>query len=233
MPRQSHRRNILRCGCCCSRTEDPANLFLWLFGLKPSLAPFPPVRHPSCWTQASKYMASITPSWANLCSLQVLGSITSSHHCRAVIRIESPAWCNPRPTALPDVFQRAAGKAIASLPKAEPERQPTPLTSPGNSEDEGMSGDQRRQVEKAKRMAARSAPKRAAASPRAPADQPTGAKGPPPTKGQVKGQESPETKVSKPMETRRQAASRAGGLRSGGGSGQKDTSVSRGNPSKT
>jgi hypothetical protein len=30
-------------------------------------------------------------------------------------------------------FQRAAGKAIASLPKPEPERQPTPLTSPANS----------------------------------------------------------------------------------------------------
>jgi hypothetical protein len=48
----------------------------------------------------------------------------------------------------------------------------------------------------------------------------------------VKGQESPETKVSHPMETR-QHASRAGGLRSGGGSGQTDTCVAQGNPSKT
>jgi hypothetical protein len=65
----------------------------------------------------------------------------------------------------------------------------------------------------------------------APADQPKGAKAPPPTKGQ----ESPETKVSHPMETRRQAkeASRAGGLRSGGGSGQTDMCVAQGNPSKT
>jgi hypothetical protein len=36
-----------------------------------------------------------------------------------------------------------------------------------------------------------------------------------------------------PMVTRRQAASRAGGLRSGGGSGQTDTRVASGNPSKT
>jgi hypothetical protein len=35
------------------------------------------------------------------------------------------------------------------------------------------------------------------------------------------------------METRRQAASRAGGLRSGGGSGSTDTCVAQGNPSKT
>jgi hypothetical protein len=60
---------------------------------------------------------------------------------------------------------------------------------------------------------------KAVASQRAPADQPKGAKAPPPTKGQVKGQESPETKVSKPMETRRQAASRAGSLRGVDGSG--------------
>jgi hypothetical protein len=37
----------------------------------------------------------------------------------------------------------------------------------------------------------------------------------------------------KPMETRRQAASRAGGLQSVGGSGQTDTCVAQGNPSKT
>jgi hypothetical protein len=44
----------------------------------------------------------------------------------------------------------------------------------------------------------------------------------------IKGQETP-----KPMETRRQAARRAGGLRSVGGSGQTDTSVAQGNHSKT
>jgi hypothetical protein len=42
-----------------------------------------------------------------------------------------------------------------------------------------------------------------------------------------------EQKSSKPMETRRQEASRAGGLRPAGGSGQKDTRVAKGNPSKT
>jgi hypothetical protein len=42
----------------------------------------------------------------------------------------------------------------------------------------------------------------------------------------VKGQESPETKVSTPMVTRSQA-SRAGSLRSGGGSGQTDTCVAK------
>jgi hypothetical protein len=47
-----------------------------------------------------------------------------------------------------------------------------------------------------------------------------------------KGQESPGTKVPKPIQTR-QAASTAGGLRSGGGSGQTDTCVAQGNPSKT
>jgi hypothetical protein len=49
----------------------------------------------------------------------------------------------------------------------------------------------------------------------------------------VKGQESPEAKASKPMKTRRQAASRAGGLRSVGGSGLTGTCVASGNPPKT
>jgi hypothetical protein len=42
-----------------------------------------------------------------------------------------------------------------------------------------------------------------------------------------------EARASKPMETRRQAASRAGGLRSGGGLGQPETRVVPSNPSKT
>jgi hypothetical protein len=71
---------------------------------------------------------------------------------------------------------------------------------------------------------------KAAASQKAPVGQPISeAKASKP----VKGQESPETKVSKPMETRRRTASRAGGLRSGGGSGKTDTCVAQGNPSKT
>jgi hypothetical protein len=48
----------------------------------------------------------------------------------------------------------------------------------------------------------------------------------------VKGQESPVAKATHPMVTR-QRASGAGGLRSGGGSGQTDTCVAQGNPSKT
>jgi hypothetical protein len=124
-------------------------------------------------------------------------------------------------------FQRAAGRAMKEQAPPAQERVPTPLTSPANSEDDGISEDQCRQIEKAKRMAARSAP-RAAAPPRAPTDQPTGAKAPIPTKGQAKGQESPETKVSKPMVdhqpmvTRSQAKKGrgAGGFRGVAGSGQ-------------
>jgi hypothetical protein len=109
-----------------------------------------------------------------------------------------------------------------SVPRSAPEptRQPTLLTSPVNSDDEWMSEDQRRKVELAKKMAQRGAPKPKPV-PDAKASTPR------------KGQESPETQVSKPMETRRQAASRAGGLRPGGGSGQTGTRVAKGNPPKT
>jgi hypothetical protein len=60
---------------------------------------------------------------------------------------------------------------------------------------------------------------KAAASQRAPADQPQGAKAPPPTRGQGKGQESPVAQATHPMQTR-QRASGAGGLRGVDGSGQ-------------
>jgi hypothetical protein len=60
----------------------------------------------------------------------------------------------------------------------------------------------------------------AAASQRAPADQSKGAKAPPPTKGQWKGQESPVAKATHPMATRTRHASGAGGLRGVDGSGQ-------------
>jgi hypothetical protein len=71
---------------------------------------------------------------------------------------------------------------------------------------------------------------KAAASQRVPADQPRGAKAPPPKKGQ----ESPGSKDPYPMATRRQRqASRAGSLRSGGGIGPTDTCVDLFNPSKT
>jgi hypothetical protein len=61
---------------------------------------------------------------------------------------------------------------------------------------------------------------KAAASQRAPAGQSTGAKAPPPTKGQAKGQESPVAKATHPMTTRTRKASGAGGLRGVDGSGQ-------------
>jgi hypothetical protein len=60
---------------------------------------------------------------------------------------------------------------------------------------------------------------KAVASQRAPADQLQGAKAPPPTKGQVKGQESPVAKATHPMASRTRNASGAGGLRGVDGSG--------------
>jgi hypothetical protein len=155
--------------------------------------------------------------------------------------------------------QRAAASMVFSsslaLPAPEPERKSTPLTSPVNSDDEGMMcEDQRRCYNRGKSMGNRAAKSsatllarpprpatriplpsesdpevqapakaapleitkatlvpavgisksvtKAAASPQAPADRPTGAKAPPPTKGQAKGQESPGTKVPPPMQTR-------------------------------
>jgi hypothetical protein len=61
---------------------------------------------------------------------------------------------------------------------------------------------------------------KAVAPQRASADQPKGAKAPPPTKGQVKGQESPVAKATHPIASRRRKASGAGGLRGVDGSGQ-------------
>jgi hypothetical protein len=88
----------------------------------------------------------------------------------------------------------------------------------GANRNEGMSEDQRRQIEKAKKMSRKSVPKPV---PEAKASKPT------------KGQESPETKVSHPMVTRGKEVSRAGGLRPGSGSGQTDTRATKGRPSKT
>jgi hypothetical protein len=138
-----------------------------------------------------------------------------------------------------------------ALPAPEPERKPTPVSS--DTEDQAdITEDQKRYARHAKKKSAMASrfedspatrsravaepstlvpavdtPKRgmkAAASPRAPAVQPKGTKVPPPTKEQ----QAPKH----PMETRGQA-SRAGGLRPGGGSGQTDTRVAQGNPSKT
>jgi hypothetical protein len=129
----------------------------------------------------------------------------------------------------------------------EPTRQPTPLTSPANSDDEGMSEDQRRKIETAKKMAGRGAKtSRPPASISAPGAKSPATKAAAPQKAPAepkptqeakastprKGQESPETKVSTPKQTR-QRASGAGSLRSGGGSGQTGTRVASGNLPKT
>jgi hypothetical protein len=61
---------------------------------------------------------------------------------------------------------------------------------------------------------------KAVASSRAPADQLTGAKAPTPTKGQVKGQESPVVKATHPRASSTQSVSGAGSLRGKAGSGE-------------
>jgi hypothetical protein len=168
---------------------------------------------------------------------------------------EGPKVLTPSEVA----YQRAAGRALKSAiqPPPTPERKPTPLTSPTNSDEEEMSADQSRALGLAKKMAgratkisttpantrcsdptvqapAKAAPleikttPKAAASPRAPADQPKGTKVSPPTKEQ----QAPKH----PMETRKRAKQRsgAGGFRPGvGGSGQTDTCVASSHPFQT
>jgi hypothetical protein len=118
--------------------------------------------------------------------------------------------------------KKLAGSALA-LPAPDPEpRKPTPVSS--DTEDQGeMTEDQKRAARIGKK-------KSVAVTRKAPEPKPV-----PEAKASspVKGQESPGTKVPKPMETRSKTASRAGGLRPGGGSGQTDTCVAQGNPSKT
>jgi hypothetical protein len=181
-------------------------------------------------------------------------------------------------------FQRAAGRAMKE--QSQPAQERVPLASPANSEDEWMPDDQRKALNRGKKLAQKAAPKgvpkppyaeripdpvvqapvkgaaleikKATASPRASAHMPTGAKalfskveGKPATRSRAVAEPStlvPAVGISKqvtkaaasqrapadssPMVTRSQA-SRAGGLRSGRGSGQTDTSVAQGNPSKT
>jgi hypothetical protein len=100
-------------------------------------------------------------------------------------------------------------RVVADSTPPQNTRQSTPVSS--DTEDlDGQTEDQKR--------LARYGKKKAAASPRAPADK--------------KGQESPEAKASHPMATR-QHSSRAGSSRCVVGSGQTDTRVSQRNPSKT
>jgi hypothetical protein len=128
------------------------------------------------------------------------------------------SWMNPQQLRL----ATAAVNAIAEGKTKTPSRPVSPTSEPVIQAPAKAAPLEIKTVSKSK----------AAAPPRAPADQPTGAKAPPPTKRQVKGQESPEAKASHPMQTRK-PPSGAGGLRSGGGSGQTDTCVAQGNPSKT
>jgi hypothetical protein len=106
----------------------------------------------------------------------------------------------------------------------EPVRQPTPANS-DNEDPDWMTEDQKRHAKIAKKKAA--VPQKAAAEPKPKPT--TGAKAPKPKEGQ----ESPEAKASHPMATRKHEASRAGGLRSVGGSGQTGTCVASRNPPKT
>jgi hypothetical protein len=104
---------------------------------------------------------------------------------------------------------------LKALPAPEP-RSPTPVSSDTEDREE-MTEDQKRLERTGKKKATKAS---RYPVPEAKASKP------------VKGQESPETKVSNPMVTRRQA-SRAGGLRPGGGLGSTDTCVDLFNPSKT
>jgi hypothetical protein len=129
----------------------------------------------------------------------------------------------PEPPVLKGGVDELVARLRDVINSVSSSRTPTPVTSDTEDQDE-MSEDQKR--------LARHGKKKAAASTRAPADRPEGAKAPTPTKGQVKGQESPVAKATHPMQTR-QRASGAGGLRPGGGSGQTETCVASGDPSKT
>jgi hypothetical protein len=112
----------------------------------------------------------------------------------------------------PNFFDRRHGWVLIDEASPLPEE-------PQEVEDEGF------QTEDQKRLS-RFGKRKAASSQREPADQPKGAKAPPPTMGQ---------QVPKhPMATRSSDGSRAGGFRPGvGGSGQTDTRVARSHPSKT
>jgi hypothetical protein len=114
------------------------------------------------------------------------------------------------------------GNSIVSSPVST--RPPTPMNS--DNEDlgkvtSGAPGTRSRAVPEPPRpdSANHAVETKAAASQQAPAVQPKRAKAPPPIKGQVKGQESPETKASHPMAKRTRSASGAGSLRGVDGSG--------------
>jgi hypothetical protein len=114
---------------------------------------------------------------------------------------------------------------------------PRPGSAPGtklppkkSQERDGNPGTRSRAVPDLTPQASES--KKAAASPRAPADQPKGAQAPNP----IMGQQVPKNPAEghHPMATRSSDGSRAGGFRPGvGGSGQTDTCVASSHPSYT
>jgi hypothetical protein len=131
--------------------------------------------------------------------------------------------------------QRAKAEIAAKALAKKPVQPPRCLSAPGarvpkkskEPEDAGDSATRSRAVADPSSSSRVPEPPKAAASQRAPADK---------QKAMGQGQESPGTKVptdQHPMATRRQQAGRAGGLRSGGGSGQKDTCVNLFHPSET
>jgi hypothetical protein len=135
--------------------------------------------------------------------------------------------------------KKCSTKSIPRCTSAPGTKLPPKKSVPPKPEEVGNSGTRSRAVPDPTSPTQASEPKKAAASQRAPADQPKGAKAPP----QKKGQESPGTKIPlKPTQDphpkatsmiTRQRASRAEGLRSGGGLGPTDTCVDLFNPSKT
>jgi hypothetical protein len=139
------------------------------------------------------------------------------------------SWMNPEQRKKAEV----AKKALASKPVQPPRCLNAPGTkAPKKSvrepEDAGKPVTRSRDVADPPSSPRVPESPKAAAPQRALADK---------SKTQEKGQESPGTKVSvhdpHPMATRRSQASRAGGLPSGGGSGQKDTCVNLFHPSET
>jgi hypothetical protein len=156
-------------------------------------------------------------------------------------------WMNDKQRRLAEV----AAKKMAESPVFPSSCRPRPVTRTGEPEIQPPAKAASVKIVKAAAVPTAELPEglkkvvsdsKEAASPQAPAGQPTGAKAPTLKKGQVKGQtlrqqsEGPEAQVQAPIATRTRSktGSRAGGFRPGvGGSGQTDTRVASSHPSKT
>jgi hypothetical protein len=161
----------------------------------------------------------------------------SSSVPKGVPRSDSPIedWMNERERRFAEVAARKLAEAPA-IPRpatrtSEPEIQPPAKAVPLKivKASAVSTADLPEGLKKAvtKETKAGLSDTKAAASPRAPADQPTGAKAP----SRKTGQESPGTQVPSPMETRaRKKAIRAGGLRGVKGLGQTESDVDHKGP---